>query len=122
VNGRLLHVIENSDLRCRHAGLREWAKKQGADFSKFQPGDIVAFLNVEKTHLAVLVMLPEAESLGFLGNYKSPHGRVPPEALEFIPRAMGADGFRMNRAIKAGLQKLLFKKGRKVDGDDETET
>lgn len=113
--GRVLHVIEGSDLRCRHQGLRDLAKKQGCDFSKFKVGDIVVFLNNDKTHLAILVMLDEAESFGFLGQYKSPHGRVPPEAIFFIPQALGMKGFEMNKAIKCGLEKLLSKKRRVKD-------
>jgi hypothetical protein len=109
-SGRLLHVIENSDLRCRHDGLALWAKKQKVDFSRFRPGDIVAFLNTTKTHLCVLVMLPEKESAGFLGSYRSPHGRVPPEAFEFISEALGGGGFDMTKAIRKGLEKLLSKK------------
>lgn len=116
--GKLLHVLQGADLRCRHDGLTAWAKQEKkVDFAACKPGDIVVFLNTEKNKLSLLVMLEEKDSAGFLGYYKSPHGRVPPEALEFIAEAIGARGFNMNTAIRKGLQKLLAKKGRKVPED-----
>lgn len=115
MHGRLLRVIENADLRNRHDGLRALAEQNDVDFSKFKQGDIVAFLNTAKTHLVVLVALPEEESAGLLCQYKSPHGRVPPEAIEFIPQALGGKGFQMNKAIRSGLEKLLYKRGRNSD-------
>ncbi len=109
---RLLHVIEDTDMRCRQEGLLEQARKKGVKVADLKPGDIVAFLNTRKDKLMVMTMLPEKDSAGYLGYYRSPHGRVPPEALEFIPRALGGDGFQMNKAIRSGLLKLLAKKGR----------
>ncbi len=108
---RVLHVIEETDMRCRQEGLLDQAKKKnGVRADELKPGDIIVFLNTKKDRLMVLTMLPEAESVGFLGYYRSPHGRVPPEAIEFIPRALGSDGFQMNKAIRSGLEKLLAKK------------
>lgn len=104
---KLLHVILDTDMRSRHTGLRKQLVEKGIDISKLKPGDIIAFLNTRKTMLMVMTVLDEKDSIGFVGHYKSPHGRVPPEALEFIPRALGANGFEMNKAIKAGLQKVL---------------
>lgn len=111
---KLLHVIENADLRGRHGSLLEQAKKEGVKVDDWKPGDIVAFLNTKKDRLVVMTMLPEEDSHGLLGMYKSPHGRVPAEAIEFIPLAFGGEGFQMNKAIRAGLEKLLYKRVRKV--------
>lgn len=111
---RLLHVIEEADMRCRQEGLLDQAKKKGVNVAGLKPGDIVAFLNTKKDRLMVITMLPEKDSVGYLGYYRSPHGRVPPEAIEFIPRAMGGEGFQMNKAIRAGLVKLLAKRGHRV--------
>jgi hypothetical protein len=111
VTSRVLHILENTDMRARHEGLRDFAKKNKVDISKMNEGDIVVFLNAKKDRLMCLVVLPEEETFGFLGYYRSPHGRVPPEALEFIPRAFGGSGFNMNASIRAGLTKLLAKKG-----------
>lgn len=119
--GRLLHVIEDADMRCRQEGLIAQAKANKVDMASLKPGDIVAFLNTKKDRLMVMTMLQEEDSHGFLGYYRSPHGRVPPEALEFIPRALGVDGFQMNKAIRAGLAKLLAKRGHKVEGEDSDE-
>lgn len=108
-------------MRCRQEGLWEQAKKGGVRINEIRPGDIVAFLNTKRDRLMVMTLLPEKDSVGFLGYYRSPHGRVPPEALEFIPRALGAEGFNMTKAIRSGLLKLLAKRGRgtqeeEVDG------
>lgn len=116
--GRLLHIVEDADMRCRQEGLIDQAKKAKVSIPDLKPGDIVAFLNTKKDRLMVLTMLPEADSYGFLGYYRSPHGRVPPEALEFIPKALGADGFHMNKAIRSGLTKLLAKRGHKVEEEE----
>lgn len=105
---RLLHIFVGADMRCRHKGLIEWLKKQHAiELSELNPGDIVAMLNNKKSYLALLSKLPEKESFGFLGHYKSPHGRVPPEAFKYIASSIGMEGFNMNKAIKKGLEEIL---------------
>jgi hypothetical protein len=110
---RLLHIVHPADLRCRQDGLILQAKTAGIDVRQFKPGDIVAFLNQERTKLALLAMTGEKDSAGVYGYYRSPHGRVPPEAFEFISDAFGSTGFDMTKAIKSGLEKLLSKR-RKV--------
>ncbi len=112
---RLLHIIENTDMRGRHESLLEQAKNGGVQVKDWKPGDIVAFLNAKKDRLVVMTMLPEKESFGLVGMYRSPHGRVPPEALEFIPKAFGGGEFSMNKAIREGLEKLLSKRGRRAE-------
>lgn len=109
---KLIRVLEGADLRCKHFGLRMWAKEtHDFDFGKCRPGEIVVFLNNDKSKLALLPALNEKDSSGFLGSYNSPHGRVPPEALEFIAEALGVNGFDMKIAIRKGLEKLLQKRG-----------
>jgi hypothetical protein len=87
--------------------------ERGIDFSSLKPGDVVAFLNRKENMLRVLCRLPEQNTWGFVGTYKSPHGRVPPEAIQYITQAMGGQGFNMNKAIRLGLEKLLGKRQRK---------
>lgn len=107
---RLVHILENSDLRGRHVSLRTWAARNGVNLERIRSGDLVAFLNRRKTQLAILVALEEEDSLGLLAWYKSPHGRVPPEAMEFLPVAFGMEGFQMAAALRAGLEKLLARR------------
>lgn len=112
---RLLHIVHPADLRCRQDGLIAQAKENGVKTSSMKPGDIVVFLNSDKTKFMLLAMTSETDSHGVLCYYRSPHGRVPPEAMEFVPQAFGGHGgFEMNKAIRMGLEKLLHKKTKKV--------
>lgn len=118
LNPRLLYVIPETNFACQHRGLVRQLSEKGIEFSDLKPGDVIAFLNRKETMLRVLVSLPEKNTLGFVGTYKSPHGRVPPEAIQFVTQAMGGDGFNMNKAIRLGLEKLLGKKQRRTTTKD----
>ena len=107
---RLLHIIHETDMRCSHEGLLVRAKEAGVPLTKMGPGDVIAFLNTGKDRLKVLAFTSEKDGHGILAYYRSPHGRVPLEAIEFIPEAFGGDGFRMDKAIKEGLLKALAKR------------
>lgn len=91
------------------------AKKDGVKTDALKAGDIVIFLNADKTKFMLLAMTAERDSQGVLCYYRSPHGRVPPEALQFVPEAFGGQGFNMNRAIRIGLERLLAKKSRRKE-------
>lgn len=112
---KLLHLIRETDMRCSHEGLLARAKLEGVPLTKLGPGDVIAFLNTGRDRIKVLAFTGEKDGFGVMGYYRSPHGRVPPEAMEFIPAAFGGDGFRMDRAIKEGLLKLLAKKREKKE-------
>ena len=111
---RILHVIQNADFRCRHEGLMAMARKAQVNMDELRVGDIVVFLNVARDRLICISVLPEQDSFGLLSYYRSPHGRVPMEAIQFIPQAFGATGLNMNAAIRSGLEQLLKKKTRKT--------
>lgn len=111
---RLLYVIPETNMACQHVGLVKQLKERGIDFKKFKPGDIVAFLNRRETMLRVMAVLPEKDTFGLLASYRSPHGRVPLEAIRYIPEAFGGGSFDMNKAIEKGLFDLLSKKKREV--------
>ena len=111
---RLLRVIPDISMGCRHVGLVKQMKSHGVEFAKLKQGDVIALLNRAQNILCVMAVLPEADSFGFLGQYKSPHGRVPLEAIEFITASMGGGGFDMNKATKMGLEKLLGRKTREA--------
>lgn len=107
---RLCYVIPETNMQRQHNGLIQHLADLGIKFQDLKKGDVVAFLNRKETMLRVLAVLPEKNSLGFVGTYKSPHGRVPLEAIQYITHAMGGDGFHMNKAIRMGLEKLLGKR------------
>lgn len=109
---RLLHIIADTDMRARHEGLSVWAKKNGVKWKNLKPGDIVAFLNTKRDRVMVLGVMDEADSFGLLGYYRSPHGRVMPEAIQYIPKVFGGGRFDMNEATREALVELLEKKKR----------
>lgn len=99
---------------CQHVGLIKQMKKRGIEFANLKPGDVVALLNRAETILRVMAVLPEKDSYGFLGSYKSPHGRVPLEAIKYVAESLGGGGLNMNRAIKKGLEDLLGRESKAV--------
>lgn len=103
-------IVSNTDMRCSHPGLIEAAKKAGMPWGKMKKGDIVAFINASRDRIKVLVFTKEQDTYGVMGYYRSPHGRVMPEAIQKIPLAFGAGEFNMDRATKAALEELLAKK------------
>lgn len=107
---KLLHVFSDTDMRKRHEGLMDYAKEQGVKSPK--AGDVLAFLNAKRDRIIVLSFIDEKDCFGVMGYYRSPHGRVPMEAIQYIPQAFGGEGFDMNKAIRAGLVELLSKKAR----------
>lgn len=110
---KLLYVVENADLRCRHTGLWIQARKLGAKPEKMKKGDVVAFLNSEKSMIATLAITGEADSKGVLSFYVSPHGRVEPHAIRYIPECMGASGdLNMTAATRKALDELIPAKRR----------
>lgn len=115
---RLIYVVPDINMGSQHLGLMKQLSDRGIDFKKIKPGDIVAMLNRRESILRVMAALPEKDSFGFLGTYKSPHGRVPLEAIQFIAGSMGGTGFDMSKAIRLGLERLLGKKEKVVVRDD----
>jgi len=110
---RLLHIIPDTDMRARHEGLADWAKKNGVRWKNLKPGDIVAFLNTKRDRIMVLGVLDEEDSYGLLGYYRAPHGRVMPEAIQYIPKVFGGGRFNMNEATREALTEILERKARK---------
>lgn len=105
---KLLHVLVGADMRCRQNGLIGWLKVvHKIDLEDLSPGDMIVMLNNKKSYLALIAILPEKESYQFVGYYKSPHGRVPLDALKYIANSIGSSGFNMNAAIRKGLEEIL---------------
>lgn len=104
---KLFRVIPDTDMRCRHQGLLAQALAAGVKKKDLKAGDILAFINGAKDRVMALAILEEEDSYHVLGYYRSPHGRVAPESIEFIAEAFGADGLDMDQAIRKGLEKLL---------------
>lgn len=110
---RLLYIVSDADLRCRHDGLWLQAKKLGASPDKMKKGDVVAFLNSNKNMIAIIAITGEEDSKGVLSYYVSPHGRVEPNAIRFIPECLGARGeMNMTAATRSALEELIPEKRR----------
>jgi hypothetical protein len=113
---RVLHIFWNTDMRCRHEGLRTHVQKDKG-FRKrkltMKPGDILIFFNSKMDRLMGLSVLNEEDSYGLLTYYRSPHGRVDPACLKFLPEAFNGSGFDIEAALKKSLIERLSKKRRR---------
>lgn len=116
---KLLCVISDTDMRCRHEGLLVQAKKAGVEVDKLQPGVVVAFLNTAKDRLMILTKRGVDDKYGILAYYRSPHGRIMPEAIQYIPESFNGEHFDMNKATLKGLEGLLRKKRIKKGEQDK---
>lgn len=115
---KLVYVVPDINMGSRHLGLIKQMKDRGIEFNKMKNGDVVALLNRRESIVCVMAVLPEKDSFGFLGMYKSPTGRVPLEAIQFIAQSLGGSGLDMSKAIRLGLEKLLGKKEEVVIADN----
>lgn len=107
---KLLHVFFDTDFRCRHAGLAARAKKESKfDIDDLGPGDMLVFINAARDRVMVLAGLDEDDSHGVLGYYRSPHGRIDLEAIQYIPDAFAGGNLRFESALKKSLIERLSK-------------
>lgn len=110
---RLLHIFWDTPMNGRQDALSAVAKKQsGIKLTDLKQGDLLMFVNKKLDKIAILSTVPEGDSHGVLGYYKSPGGRkISERALQFIPQSYGANGrIDMDAATrKAILQQLDIK-------------
>lgn len=119
---RILHIFWDVDMRCGHHGLNDIARKEKKSVDTLKPGDFLCFINANQDKIKVLAPIEgEENTLGVLGSYRSPKGRIGMAALQYIPHAFGDAGFNMNRAIKAALVSKLKRKEKKK-GEEKTQT
>lgn len=112
---RLMHVFWDVDMRGRHEALAEHAKKERKfNIEKLNPGDMMAFINRARDRIIVLAGVDEKDSYGVLGYYRSPHGRIDPHAIQYIPSAFSGGRLDMNEALRKSLTERLAKKGGRV--------
>lgn len=104
MRNNLVRIFFDVDFRCGHEGLKKMMMKKGLNTADLEEDDMVVFVNSAKNKLKALKMLPEANSFGVLGYYRSPRGRIDLRAIMYIPQAFGATG-AIN--MDAATQKLL---------------
>lgn len=109
-NSRLLRIFWDIDFRNRHDGLKEIMKKEGVDWKKIKPGDLVAFVNTARDRVIVLAPVDEEDTHGVMGYYRSPHGRIDEYAFQHIPEAFGGGRLDMKGAIKKAVMQKVPKK------------
>lgn len=84
---RLLHIFWETDMRVRHDGLAKLARsKAKINVSELEAGDLLCFINRKRDRIMVLAGTGEEDSYGVLGYYRSPHGRIDEQAIQFIPQ------------------------------------
>lgn len=108
---RLVHVFYGTDMRCAHPGLIKIAAEAKVHLVNLKPGDLLCFINNKRDKIKVLAPLGEEDSEGVVAYYKSPHGRIDSNSVQFIPRAFDGSRLDMNSAIKSALLKRLNARG-----------
>lgn len=112
---KIIHVFYDQDMRCRHDGLAERARKErGFDVHKLKEGDVLMFINSNRNRIIALAGLDEENGHGVMGYYRSPRGTIDEMAIQFIPQAFSGGGFKMNNAIKQALHKRLAAKHKNI--------
>jgi hypothetical protein len=104
---RLLYVVSGANLCCGQDGLEKFMEGKISK-KKLVKGDIIAFLNNKQDKVKVLGILVDGDvKYSALGYYRSPHGKLLPESIQYIPEVFGGGTFDMQAAIKRGLIDLL---------------
>jgi len=104
---RLLRYIPDTDMRCRHDGLLEHARRNGVRREDLSPGDLLAFINTSADRIMVFGMTDEKDGFGVLGYYRAPHGRIEPRSIQFIPQVFGGGRLDMDRATEMAVEKMI---------------
>jgi len=110
----LIHIFWDTDMRSRHEGLAERARKERKfKVEDLEPGDMLVFVNRARTKVMALAGVAEADSFGVLGYYRSPHGRIDELAVGKLAGAFSGGKIDMDKATKeALLERLQRKKAR----------
>lgn len=113
---RILTLIPDADMRSRHEGLLDQAMRKGVRKKELVPGNLIVFLNTKKDRIMILGFRDEEDRFGILSSWRSPSGRVPLAAIQYIPEHYGSKGLDMDAATKKALEKLLRRARKPKDG------
>lgn len=105
---RVMHVIPDTDMRGRQPSLIKQAKTKGLKWDEAKPGDVVVFINAKMDKIVLMTPLPEEDTFGLMGYYRSPHGRIDPRIIQYLSFNKGR--FDVDRATKSMLDDLLPKR------------
>lgn len=114
MSNRIMHLFFDTDMRGRHEALAERAKQERKfNISTAKPGDLLVFINRSRDRVMVLAGTGEEDGFGVLAYYRSPHGRIDMNAIQYIPQALSGGELKMDRATCKALKVKLERK-RKV--------
>jgi hypothetical protein len=94
-------------MRARQPGLWSQAQEAGVKIERLSSGDLLVFLNKRRTSIVIMGKITVTDEGGLMSYWKSPSGRVPMEAIQYIPQSLGADGLDMTAAVRKGLESRL---------------
>jgi hypothetical protein len=101
---KIIQVFLNISMQNQHDGLAEIAMENDVDVKKLKPGQLVVFINSEKTKLKVF------GANGVLAYFRSPHGRIEMQMIQHIPEAFSGGGIDFKAALKVTLEQIFEKK------------
>ena len=122
---RLLHIFWDTNMNCRQDGLKKVAKKEGGiTLDDLKMGDMLCFINRAKNRIATLTKIPEGESYGVMGYYRSPGERkIALCTLKYIPDSFNSMGeLDMDKVTRSALLEQLGIKEGEVKRDARGQT
>jgi hypothetical protein len=101
---RIVQLILNADMRFRHNGLSDLAKKAGVEVENLSEGHFVVFINAKRNYLA----LYGARNL--LACLKLNRGHIDMEIIQTIPKIFMSKGrIDYDHALQILLEKKLIR-------------
>ncbi len=88
------------DMRQNFDGLRKVIEREKPEIGNAAKSVTILFINRKRTAFKLLAG-------DFLVFYKSSHGRIPLDALKYLPETFGGSVMEMNDAIRKSLREKL---------------
>lgn len=102
MNGKIIRVFQNVDMRNQHEGLRKISLDNNIDTTELENCSYVIFINKKQTILKVF------SGHNVLATHKPYSGRLSMESIQYIPEAFGGGSdFNMTRAVKTALKEVF---------------
>lgn len=100
-------LVDNCHMGLGHEGLQALCLSNfGMDLTKLKPGEVVVFLNRDKTKLKL--MGAENKCLGYLRMHRGE--KIDLHAVQYLPQAFGGHGFDYSEALKKSMLAKLAAK------------
>lgn len=99
---KICKLFFDTHMGLGHQGLAILARKGKVDLDMLDEGDLLMFLNRAGDKMKMLGS--RGRVLAYL---RMPKGRIMKEALQYIPRTFGHDGFNYDKACLIAINKKL---------------